>query len=64
MIGHIAIEAARCYSCRHGYGGGGMGEYWIASWLWRQIGWWSILVSFTVFGGLAALKTWLGIDDA
>lgn len=57
----LAAELARC-RCSHSYGtypstSGGYGNYWIFSWLWREVRWWSLLVytgAAVAFGMLRA----------
>ncbi len=62
MITHVAIDAIRYRS----HYGSGYGDFWIFSWLWRQIRWWSIPVygaGIFLFGFIRALLPRGRTDD-
>jgi len=46
----VLADGLRYCHCSHTHSSGGssLGDYLILGWLWRQIGWWSLLV-YTAF---------------
>jgi hypothetical protein len=59
----IAVELYRC-RCSHSYGPGSFyGDYWIFSWLWHEVGWWSILVYGAVLVAFGMFRAAFGGGD-